>query len=43
MFTATPTRDLSTIRRAVDRTSYTNGRFNTVPFMQTCSLRNRRC
>jgi hypothetical protein len=31
MFTATPTHDLSTIRRAVDRSTCTSGRFNAVP------------
>jgi hypothetical protein len=30
MFTATPTRDLLTARRAVDCTSYTSNRFNAV-------------
>jgi hypothetical protein len=31
MFTATPTTDLSTIRKAVDRTAFNAGRFRTVP------------
>jgi hypothetical protein len=38
MFNATPTRDLSTLRRALNRSTYTTTRFNTVAATTTTFL-----